>query len=201
MKRFALTLLCLLSTLPALWGQLPRPGSIDTTFHHGLGHGSLQQRGITGNGASHSIHAIAVQSDGKIWIGGGFFSYNSAPRIRIALLNSNGSLNEYFVPGLGANGTVHALLPLPGGKVLVGGDFTTYNGTHTGSIALVNADGSLDLSFKSGLGANSSVRSIVLQADGRILIGGSFTSYNCITRNRIARVNADGSLDTSLGLD
>ncbi|MCX6878768.1 MAG: choice-of-anchor D domain-containing protein [Verrucomicrobia bacterium] len=44
--------------------------------------------------------------------------------------------------------------------------------------------------------ANGSPYSLALQADGKILVGGSFTTMDGAARNRIARLNADGSLDT-----
>src|SRR5436305_323162 len=55
--------------------------------------------------------------------------------------------------------------------------------------------GDLDAGFDPGTGANNSVLTTALQPDGKIIIGGAFTSYNSIGRNRIARLNVDGSLD------
>ena len=57
--------------------------------------------------------------------------------------------------------------------------------------------GTLDATFNSSTGANSDVETIAVQADGKIIIGGFFTSYNGTSRNRIARLNADGSLDAT----
>jgi hypothetical protein len=71
-------------------------------------------------------------------------------------------------------------------------------GISRSNIACLNADGSLDTSFNVGAGFDAAVYSIVLQADGKILVGGDFTSYNGITQNSITRLNADGSIDTSL---
>ena len=53
----------------------------------------------------------------------------------------------------------------------------------------MNADGSLDASFDTTLGANSAVQSLVLQADGRILVAGNFTTYKNVARQGIARLN------------
>ncbi len=82
------------------------------------------------------------------------------------------------------------------GKVLIGGTFTTYNGTSRGYVARLNSDGSLDTAFATGAGANSQVNSVAVQSDGKILIGGDFTTYNGTSRVRVARLNSDGSLDT-----
>jgi len=84
------------------------------------------------------------------------------------------------------------------GKILIGGWFSTYNGTNRGHVARLNLDGSLDASFlATGTGADSAVNSFAVQGDGKVLIGGWFTSYNGTSRGYVARLNPDGSLDTS----
>src|SRR5207253_7691616 len=62
-------------------------------------------------------------------------------------------------------------------------------------IARLNANGSLDTTFDPGLGADASVFAVGVQSDGKVVIGGTFLSVNSFSRNRIARLNADGSLD------
>ncbi|MFM9006926.1 MAG: delta-60 repeat domain-containing protein, partial [Flavobacteriales bacterium] len=58
-------------------------------------------------------------------------------------------------------------------------------------------DGTLDAGFNPGTGADNIIYATALQTDGKIIIGGQFTSYNGTTRNSIARLNADGTLDAS----
>ena len=65
------------------------------------------------------------------------------------------------------------------------------------SVARLNSSGSLDTGFNPGAGANSTVYSVALQPDGKAITVGDFTSVNGVSRNRIARLNADGSLDVS----
>lgn len=76
------------------------------------------------------------------------------------------------------------------GKVLIGGAFGNY-------LARLNANGSPDFTFNTGIGANLNVNSLPLQPDGKVLIGGDFTAFNGSTHNYITRLNSDGSLDTS----
>ena len=99
----------------------------------------------------------------------------------------------------GMNGDVLALALQPNGQILAGGSFTFVNGVPENSIARLNADGTLDsVGFLNGLpGANGTVQAVVCQTDGRVLIGGAFTSADGVTRNHIARLMIDGSLDTS----
>ncbi|MFC6998422.1 T9SS type A sorting domain-containing protein [Rufibacter roseus] len=170
--------------------QAQQAGSLDTSFE------PIEVEDGFGKGANQEVLTITAQSDGKILIGGKFTSYNGTPRSYIARLTPEGSIDPDFNPGAGANGFVNTVIVQPDGKILVGGDFTSYNGTVRNRIARLNADGSLDTDFNPGIGADAAVRTMVLQPDGKIIIGGEFTSYNGTPRGRIARLNADGSLDT-----
>ncbi len=143
-----------------------------------------------------AIYAVAVQPDGKVLIGGMFTEFNGVQRNRVARLNSDGSLDTSFDPGAGANGTVSGMALQPDGKVLICGGFTSYNGTSRNRIARLNADGSLDATFNPGMGSNGNIHAIALQPDGKIVIGGYFSSYNGSGRNNLARLNADGTIDT-----
>lgn len=143
------------------------------------------------------VLATKLQNDGKIVIGGQFSIYNGVSRSKIARLNNDGTLDTSFNPGLGANGDVLSVALENSGKIIIGGQFTTYEGITRTSIARLNPDGSLDNSFNPGLGANGAVNTIILQPDGKILIAGSFTSYNGTSKNKLARLNPDGSLDMS----
>ena len=174
--------------------RLNADGSLDVTFDPGSGANVVNP----GSGVAIVRH-IALQPDGKMLIGGSFTSYNGAARNRIARLNADGSLDASFNPGIGASGEVYSIALQPDGKILIGGPFTSYNGTSRNGIARLNADGSLDASFDPGSGALNSnhIACIALQPDGKILIGGYFTSYNGTSRNRIARLNVNGSLDVS----
>jgi len=165
--------------------RLNSDGSVDGTFN------SL------GSGANNNIDFVSLQPDNKIIIGGAFTSYNGTSVSRIARLNADGSLDTSFDPGSGANNRVYSVSLQEDNKIIIGGGFTSYNGTSAGRIARLNADGSLDTSFNSGSEANDYVVKILLQPDNKIIIGGGFTSYNGTSAGCIARLNADGSLDTS----
>ena len=159
--------------------------------------GTLDETFNPGTGANNVIWTISIQSDGKIIIGGQFTSYNGTARSRIARLNVDGTLDETFNPGTGANSNVSTTSIQSDGKIIIGGVFTTYNETEINYIARLNVDGTLDGSFNPGIGADSPVLTTSIQSDGKIIIGGGFTSYNGTERRKIARLNVDGSLDTS----
>ncbi|MCW1921278.1 choice-of-anchor D domain-containing protein [Luteolibacter arcticus] len=107
--------------------------------------------------------------------------------------------------GLDANvtgTTVQVAVTQADGKILLGGNFSSVHGVARSHIARLNADGTLDAGFDPK--ANDEVRCIALQDDGKILIGGTFTTLQPngaeapVARSRFARLNPDGSLDTSL---
>lgn len=168
--------------------RLNTDGSIDNSFN-------------PISGANNYIKSIAIQPDGKIIIGGSFTSYDGIMRNHISRLNSDGSLDNEFDPGTGASGStpsINSIAIQPDGKIIIAGQFTTYNGIDRNCIARLNADGSLDNDFNPGSGATAGViYSAALQPDGKIIIGGSFTGYDGIIRIRIARLNADGGIDSS----
>jgi len=167
--------------------QISADGAIDPSFDPGTGTGGINP----------NVYSVAVQSDDKILIGGAFTTYNGTARSKIARINSNGSLDTSFNPGGGGSHTILAVAIQNDGKILIGGDFVTYDGTGRVRLARVNSDGSLDTSFNPGGGADNQIKSIAVQSDGKIVIGGLFTTYNGTARSRIARINSDGTLDTT----
>jgi uncharacterized delta-60 repeat protein len=176
---------CFLSNIKA------QPGSLDLSFNPPVAFFG------GGTGANDVVHASAIQSDGKIIIGGAFTLYKGISKNHIVRLNEDESIDATFGIGTGANGNVYNVYSQTNGKVLIGGNFTTYNGNAANHISRINANGSFDNTFNTGIGANGIVNCICGQSDGKIMIGGQFTSFNGVSRNRIARLNDDGSIDTT----
>jgi uncharacterized delta-60 repeat protein len=138
------------------------------------------------------VSSFAIQPDGKIFVGGYFTSAGIQPRSGVARLNSNGTLDSTFVNpniNLPANEMISALAIQSDGKLLVGGtSFSTVGGQSRLNVARLNNDGTLDTSFISP-DANGTVNAILLQSDGKVLIGGGFNSIRGQTRFGIARLN------------
>jgi len=156
--------------------------------------------GSFNEGANEIVQTSAIQTDGKIIIGGYFTSYNGMALNHIARLNPDGSLDDTFKVGEGASREVLSISIQSDGKIIIAGSFTSFDGKKANRIARLNADGTLDNSFNTGDGANSTILSTALQSDGKIIIGGAFFTYNGITMNRIARLNTDGTLDGSFDI-
>ena len=150
--------------------------------------------------ANDKVSSVAVQTDGKVLIGGIFTTVGGAGRNKIARLNANGTLDSGF--NLDADDAVTCAVVQADGKILLGGYFITLGVVTRHKIARLNADGTLDTTFNPDAGTSgNNVFSMALQADGKILIAGSFTAVGGTTRNRIARVDANGALDSGFNPD
>lgn len=170
--------------------RLNADGTVDQTFDAGV------------NGY---VSTIVVQLDGKILVGGGFTSLGvgagAMPRSFLGRLNADGSVDPGFDPG--ANNAVSVLSRQPDGRIFVGGQFTMLGGGGSGTtprnrIGLLGSDGVLDGSFHpdvSHSSSNGSVSSITVQPDGKILVGGFFTTINFVARLALARLTTSGVVD------
>jgi uncharacterized delta-60 repeat protein/uncharacterized repeat protein (TIGR01451 family) len=166
-----------------------QPGTLDPSFNPGTG--------IGGEG-----NTTSIQTDGKIIVGGQIFRFNDSLTNNIVRLNSNGSLDASFNTGAGFDDIVYSTCIQADGKIIVGGDFSTFNGISNNGIVRLNTDGSLDTSFRSAI--NWSVKSISLQIDGKIIVGGDsirplgngYFQFESV----LARLNIDGSIDTTFNL-
>lgn len=182
-------------------------GSVDPTF----------DAAAVANG---QVWTFSVQPDGKILVGGLFTAFDGAPRQGLVRLLGNGTVDPGFaavtlqVPTRTNSYGVRALRLQADGKVLIGGDFDAVNNVACPRVARLNCDGTLDSTFHaSGFTPTSSivpvsVQGIVLQSDGKILVGGKFTVSSSFASNHtgaqytklpIIRLNTDGTADQSYG--
>ncbi|MCW5959048.1 MAG: VCBS repeat-containing protein [Pyrinomonadaceae bacterium] len=144
------------------------------------------------NTSAAQIKGVEILSDGKIVAGG---HDGTTPIVR--RYNIDGSADTSFLHTDTGDGTIEALEMQADGKILVSGNYTTLRGVSQGRVSRLNADGSLDQNFNaSGAGANAVVNDLAIRSDGKIVIGGNFSSYNSTPMQRITRLNTDGSLDT-----
>lgn len=179
------TLLFLLFFLRFISLSAQNPADVDTTFGPYPGFNQI-------------VSSLVTQPDGKIIVGGNFTTYLGNPENYLIRLNKDGSKDISFNIGTGFNRSVSSIALQPDGKILVGGSFTTYNGTAQNRVIRLNTDGSKDSTFNvGGEGFENIVSVIALQADGKILVGGYFTKFQGSFQNRIVRLNADGTKDTS----
>lgn len=147
---------------------------------------------VPGKGANGAVRAVLVQPDKKILVAGRFNSFNNLNRRSIVRLDSTGVVDPGFLIGLGANDTIRTMALFSNGKILVGGDFTSFNGVQANGIVRLNPNGSVDPGFQPGTGFNGIVRTIKIYQDSIVFVGGDFNSYNGFFRNGIVRLDAKG---------
>jgi uncharacterized delta-60 repeat protein len=140
-----------------------------------------------------SIRCVAIQTDGMILVGGQFTSLNGQPRSHLGRLRPDGTLDPSFNPS--PNNWVRTIVVQPDRKILVGGDFTGIGGQSHARLARIGTNGTVETSFNTGSGANGRVETIALQADGKMVVGGSFSMFAGQTREGLARLLSDGSPD------
>jgi uncharacterized delta-60 repeat protein len=146
-------------------------------------------------GSAGTVNSLAMQSDGKILIGGNFNGVGGKYRGGIARLNPNGSLDYSFKGGV--DGLVRSVAVQADGKILVGGEFGQCQGYACTSLARLNPDSSLDTAFKpavvNGASAMSWLKQVVPLANGKMMITGDF--YSPHGGYAVARLNSDGTKD------
>ena len=157
--------------------RLNLDGSVDQTFF-----------ADTGAGGVGSVHAIVIQPNGQILIGGVFTNVNGVSMNHVARLNADGSLDTAFNAGLGANNTVETIALDSQGNILLGGEFTRASGVTRNGITRLNPDGTVDPTINFGAGANGYVLSILIQANNEINVGGSFSSFGGYVQNNFTRL-------------
>ena len=173
--------------------RLMTNGYQDTSFM------ALPNSGPNDYVTSLAIYPASSPNFGKIIIGGNFTSFNGTNRFHVARLYTDGSLDTTFDPGLGVNGTVWTVALASNDQLIIGGQFTSYNGTNVNNVARINTDGSLDTSFNPGAGPDGQVNSVALDASSRVVIGGAFDMVAGVRSGGVARLNTDGTLDTTFG--
>jgi uncharacterized delta-60 repeat protein len=175
--------------------RLNTNGTIDNTFNIGTGASHLNQGSTT-------VRALLVQPDGKILVGGSFTSFNGQTT-NIVRLNTDGSIDNTFNTGTGANSMIMEFALQSDNKIIVAGFFTSFNGTVLKGIARLNANGSIDNTFTPPAieflsGTSSTTRmGLAIQSDGKILMGSLHTHVNGVAKPYLVRLNSDGTLDNA----
>ncbi len=168
-----------------------------------------------GTGANGLIEQVLELPNGKVLICGNFTKFNGKDRSYVARLNTDGSVDLTFEAH--PNYWVRHMAVQSDGKVVIGGYFERVNDIPRSLIARLNPDGAIDTSFDPGTGATDIIAGGIdgnvtpfvfwldLLPDGKILITGNFRNYNGESSTGLARLNADGTRDTSFqmgsGLD
>lgn len=170
------------------FARLNTDGSVDSGFN------------VTFSGSQSPVAKVVVQGDGKILVGGNFGTVNGVINGNLARLNPDGTLDPTFNAGSGAAGTVNEIRTSSNGSILVGGNFSSFNGVTNRAIVRLESNGAVSEKFKSP-DMSTPVNSIIEMPDGKLLISGAFFSAGSgEVRSYIARLFSDGTLDYSFNI-
>ena len=141
-------------------------------------------------------HAVS-QPDGKIIVAGPSASSTSTPVRPSAIyrLEPDGRFDSAFLRNAEANGPVNAVVLQPDGKILLAGDFSTVNRQPRNRIARLHPDGTLDAEYAPGVGPDAAIDVLVPNPRGGVIVGGSFRTWNGVSRNHLTQLESDGTLD------
>lgn len=186
--------------------RLNTDGSKDATFNTGKGAvTATYPPGVTTPPTPVGIAAVALQSDGRIIVGGNFdyFDDPAKPRNGLARLSANGALDANFTAGnLLTNNQGRTLVLAVAvddtDRIYVGGKFTAVNKVNRStSLIRLKADGTLDNTFVdvplAGVGS-ASIDGITIQPDQKVLIATTYRDLNRET-TQVLRLMPNGGLD------
>ncbi|MEK8179097.1 T9SS type A sorting domain-containing protein [Flavobacterium buctense] len=167
-----------------------------------LADGTVDPSFVTETTFYFKVTSIVLQPDGKILVSGGYTTPVNGIRDGVIRLNTDGSTDYTFSTITGFSGIVgiQDVVLQPDGKMVIVGGFSSYSNINRKYIVRINADGTLDTTFNPGSGFDNVANSIALQADGKIIAVGNFGNYNGYTRNKIIRLNTDGSIDLTFSI-
>jgi uncharacterized delta-60 repeat protein len=149
-----------------------------------------------GAGADGPVLAAALLGNGKLLIGGNFHNFRGSPRDYMCAILSSGKASGVYRRDV-KGGPVKVIVIQPDGKILIAGQFSALHNDEFKGIARLNPSGTVDSGFNPGSGVDRTVETVAVQRDGKIFIGGDFTTFNGVPCALLARLNPDGSLDNS----
>ena len=168
--------------------RLNSDGTEDTTFATNIG-----------TGANGTVNAFGQQSTGTIIVGGQFSDFNSNGTPCLIALNSNGTADTTFNGNITGDylvaDTINSIAVQSNDQIILGGSSTNYK-----ALLRLNSDGTRDTTFYSNIGTGAVpgfIFAVKLQSNGQVLIGGTFTTVGGTSVSRIARLNSDGTKDTT----
>jgi len=184
---------------------LNKDGTVDESFRPPeilLGHRRTPRIGNGGSNAG--VANVAVDSRGRLILAGSFSRVAGQPRTALIRLLPDGSLDSEFGSNLRFDGAIYDVVVQPDGRLVIGGSFEHINGKRRPFIARLLDNGAVDDSFQPAGGATSdwfvTINTLALQPDGKILMGGYFKQVDGKPMLNLARLNNDGTFDSTFRL-
>lgn len=171
--------------------RLNADGTVDTSFDIGAGAHELGNTAVPMR-----VQALALQSDGKVLVGGEFTGFRGVNARRLARLETNGQLDAGFQTAVGANGpdsTVFGLLVQADGRLVVSGQFSQIGGVSRANLARLLPGGGVDSGFDAA--QTSLCRQTLLQPDGRLLVATEASGAAAVRRLFSGQIGLGGLVE------
>ena len=188
--------------------RLNSDGTIDTTFLAGDTAGSLVYNVDLSVSLFSPIAKVVVQPDGKIIIAGAFNKYNGTNVKCLVRLTSTGAIDSSFNTATGVERAINELILEPTtNNPIIGGEFTLFGTTSVKKLIRLTTAGALDTTFSIGTGTTDTtssscfyclnyVKALKQQSDGKIIVGGKFTTFNGLSATNITRIFGSAGVQT-----
>lgn len=177
--------------------RVKRDGLIDSTFAVGTGFNAITRTMIPRVPRT----GLTASELNQIYVAGDFITYKGVTSNRIIRLNSDGTLDSTFNVGTGFNAAVYKIIPTKDGSgdIYVSGFFDTYKGVSSKKIIRLKDNGDINYSFNAGAGFNNYVLTMLNAPDNTLDIyaGGYFTTYNGTVKNKIVRLQPNGTISSA----
>jgi uncharacterized delta-60 repeat protein len=165
--------------------------------------GTLDQAFTTAAASQSFPRKVRCFANGQLLVTGYTLKVGGQSFLTVAKLNADGTVASDFVRSTSELSPSDVIIQ-PDNKILLCGTFRGPNGLAITGLIRLNADGTVDQAFSAALGAGFLLNGspvpylcMALQADGKIIVGGYFQSYQGTARSSLVRLNPDGSLDTT----
>ena len=169
-------------------------GQIDTTFN-------LNDTGDLFANFNGKVNEIIAFPNGNYLVVGAFTEYNNISVNRVVQLNNNGSIDQNFNIGTGANGEIKGVTQLQNGDLILFGHFNDFNGHIVDSVVCLSTNGAVNLSFQLNSSPITWITDIVEESNGSLIISGSMTPFGFVgtAEYTIIKTNPNGVVDNSYG--
>jgi len=169
--------------------KMSADGSMDSTYRFDV---ASKTSPASGNGAVNDAIQLA---DGSLILVGNFTSFDGATKNRIVKLKPDGTVDQTFATGTGANNQIYSIgYNATTNKIVVAGEFTTFNGQPLTGVALLNVDGSLSTGFTFPSVSGGTPTFARQMNSGKIIVAGTFNRYSGVLRQGFMVLNANGTL-------
>jgi uncharacterized delta-60 repeat protein len=163
--------------------------------------GSINESIDLGTGFDNTVYALDINPSNYIYVGGSFVKYDGVKNESyIIKLNTDGTKDTTFDTGYGPNAAVYDINIDSNDKIVISGEFYSYDHISCPRLARLNSDGTYDYSLNIGAGFNGSVNSVCVDSSNDLYVGGQFSTYNNMTQKYLVKLNSGGTVDTNFNV-